>query len=210
MLPAYMTATRSATCETTARSCEMKSMARPNFVRSSASRSRICAWMVTSSAVVGSSAMSKLRAIDDGHGDHDALAHAAGKLMRIVAGAAGGVGNGDVVHGVDGAVRSLLSWKCIVGEDGFGDLVADAHDRVERGHGLLKNHGDARAAELAHVIVGKLEEIARRCRFRRRDISPEMRACGGSRRMSGERGDRICRSRIRRPGRGLRRERWRS
>ena len=37
--------------------------------------SRICAWMVTSRAVVGSSAMSSLGSHDERHGDHDALAH---------------------------------------------------------------------------------------------------------------------------------------
>ena len=42
-LPAYITAMRSATWETTARSCEMNSMARPNLSRNSASSSRICA-----------------------------------------------------------------------------------------------------------------------------------------------------------------------
>ena len=49
----------------------------------------------------------------------------------------------------------------VVGEDGFGDLVADAHDRVEGGHGLLKDHGDAGAAELAHRVVWESGEIAR-------------------------------------------------
>src|SRR5581483_5672512 len=57
-LPAYITATRSATCETTARSWEMKSMASRYRERNSDSSSRICAWIVTSSAVVGSSAIS--------------------------------------------------------------------------------------------------------------------------------------------------------
>ena len=48
------------------------------------SRSRICAWMVTSSAVVGSSAISSCGLAGQRHGDHDALAHAAGELVRIV------------------------------------------------------------------------------------------------------------------------------
>jgi hypothetical protein len=40
-------------------------------------RSRICAWIVTSSAVVGSSAISSFRRADERHRDHRALAHAA-------------------------------------------------------------------------------------------------------------------------------------
>ena len=95
------------------------------------------------------------RAVDDGHGDHDALAHAAGKLMRIIAVAARGVGDGDVVHGVDRAAPGFLFRDWIVREHGFGNLVADAHDRVEGGHRLLKNHGDLRAPEEAHGIVGE-------------------------------------------------------
>ena len=40
--------------------------------------------MVTSSAVVGSSAISSCGRAGERHGDHDALAHAAGKLVRIL------------------------------------------------------------------------------------------------------------------------------
>ena len=85
MLPAYITATRSATCDTTARSWEIKSMASPNLARSCASRSSICAWIVTSSAVVGSSAISNCpAAVHNRHRDHHPLPHPAGKLVRIV------------------------------------------------------------------------------------------------------------------------------
>ena len=48
-----------------------------------AESSRICAWMVTSSAVVGSSAI-RSSGRDERHGDHDALAHAARELVRVV------------------------------------------------------------------------------------------------------------------------------
>ena len=40
----------------------------------------------------------------------------------------------------------------MVREYGFGDLLADTHDRVKGGHGLLENHGDARAAKLPQLI----------------------------------------------------------
>ena len=46
-------------------------------------RSRIWAWMVTSSAVVGSSAMSSSGLAGERHGDHHALRHAARHLVRI-------------------------------------------------------------------------------------------------------------------------------
>ena len=158
--PAYITATRSAICETTARSCEMKSMARPNFARSSASNSRICAWMVTSSAVVGSSAISSLRPVHDRHGDHHALAHAAGKLVRIIARAAFRVGNCTVVHGLDSACQAsffeLLS--AMMRQHRFGNLVAHAHHRIQRGHRLLENHRRS-AARAARAWI--LREVAK-------------------------------------------------
>ena len=47
---------------------------------------RICAWIVTSRAVVGSSAMSSFGLAGQRHGDHDTLTHTAGQLMRILLG----------------------------------------------------------------------------------------------------------------------------
>ena len=57
MRPAYMTMTRSAVSAITPRSCVMSSTDRSKRDFISRSKSRICAWIVTSSAVVGSSAM---------------------------------------------------------------------------------------------------------------------------------------------------------
>ncbi len=45
---------------------------------------RICAWIVTSSAVVGSSAISRRRVAGHRERDHHALAHAARQLVRIL------------------------------------------------------------------------------------------------------------------------------
>ena len=53
-----MTTTRCATSATTPIACVISMIAMPSRSFSSASRSRICAWIVTSSAVVGSSAIS--------------------------------------------------------------------------------------------------------------------------------------------------------
>ncbi len=52
-----MTATRSQFSETTPRSWLISTIAMPVSLRIRASNSRICAWIVTSSAVVGSSAI---------------------------------------------------------------------------------------------------------------------------------------------------------
>ena len=55
--PAYMSATRWAICATMPRSWVISNIAMPCWRCRSASRSRICFWIVTSSAVVGSSAI---------------------------------------------------------------------------------------------------------------------------------------------------------
>ena len=94
----------------------------------------------------------ELRAVDDGHGDHDALAHASGKLVRIAAGTLLRIGDGNVAHAFDRLAPCFGFRDAVMSEDGFGDLVADAHDGVEGGHGLLEDHGNARAAKLAQLI----------------------------------------------------------
>ena len=67
-------------------------------------RSRICAWIVTSSAVVGSSAISSSGLAGQRHRDHHALAHAAGKLVRIVVDARARVGDADHLQHLDGVL----------------------------------------------------------------------------------------------------------
>ncbi len=91
-------------------------------------------------------------AVDEGHGDEDALALAAGELVRVVAEAGFGVGRATSCM----AARTRAADFCargagMVGEEGFGDLVADAHDRVEGGHGFLKDHGDVAAAQVTRA-----------------------------------------------------------
>ena len=113
----------------------------------------------------------QLRAVDDGHGDHHALAHAAGKLVRIVAGAAVGFGDGDIRHGLNGKLCGLALGTRAVREHGLGDLVADPHHGIERGHRFLEDHGDARAAQLAHGVVGQGREIARCAVLRKENLA---------------------------------------
>jgi hypothetical protein len=64
-------------------------------------------------------------------------------------------------------------WLCA--RHGFGDLISDAHDGIERRHRLLENHGDARAAKLAHGVIGKFGKIARCAVFGEEDFSGDMR-----------------------------------
>ena len=83
--PAYITMHAEQRSATTPRSWVTKITAMPSRACSDRSRSRIWACTVTSSAVVGSSAMSSRGSHDERQREQDALAHAAGQLVRVVA-----------------------------------------------------------------------------------------------------------------------------
>src|SRR5215207_6560690 len=44
--------------------------------------------------------------------------------------------------------------------EGFGDLIADPHNWVQRRHRLLEDQRDARAPDLAHFALGEGQQIA--------------------------------------------------
>src|SRR4029079_6682593 len=88
----------------------------------------------------------QLRIVDDGNGDHDAMTLSAGKLMGIVARTAIRFWNRDRGKCLDRFVPGLAFADAMsvtaVRENGFGNLIAYAHDRVERGHRFLEDHGN--------------------------------------------------------------------
>jgi hypothetical protein len=100
----------------------------------------------------------QLWAIDDCHGYHDALPLSAGQLVRIVARAIIDVWDGDCSQGLDSLPPSfwLRDAIAVVGmrEHSFSDLIADSHDRIESGHGLLEDHGNVGAADIANLVNG--------------------------------------------------------
>ena len=99
-------------------------IAMPSLAFSSFSSSRICAWMVTSSAVVGSSAMRSLGLHDERHGDHDALPHAARELVGIFLHPPLGVGDVHELEHLDRLVHRVATAEALVEADGLGDLLA--------------------------------------------------------------------------------------
>ena len=88
--------------------------------------------------------------------DHHPLALAAGEFVRIGAGEPRRVGQADLVEQRDAraGIRSAAS-KAAVRREGFGDLVADAHHRVERGHRLLEDHADIAPAHRAQAASSR-------------------------------------------------------
>ena len=130
----------------------------PSSRGSSRSSSRICAWIVTSSAVVGSSAISSFGLAGERHRDHHALAHAARHLVRVlVEPRLGATGSRRVASISTRALARLASTTPLVEPDRLDDLVADREDRVERRHRLLEDHRDLVAADRAHLALGELQ-----------------------------------------------------
>ncbi|MNL08402.1 hypothetical protein D3C87_1291200 [compost metagenome] len=94
------------------------------------------------------------------HCDHHALAHATGKLMRILVKATGRVGNTNLFEKPDRLRPCLLLRKALVPDEDLGNLAADREDGIERRHRLLKYHRDVVAPHAPHFLLGKRQKIA--------------------------------------------------
>ena len=93
----------------------------------------------------------QVRAVDERHGDHHALAHAARQLVRIGVDAALGGRDADALEHVDDFALGLLGVDLAVRAHRLDDLVADAIERMQAGHGVLEDHGQLVAAHGLHV-----------------------------------------------------------
>ena len=98
--------------------------------------------------------------VGERHGDHDALALAAGKLMRIALEPALRIGNADLAEHLEGPRARRCSGEPAMQQQNFADLLFDGVQRIERGHRLLKDDGDVVAAHAPHVALGKRQQIA--------------------------------------------------
>ena len=73
-------------------------------------------------------------------GDHDALPHAAGQLVRVVLHALCRQRNSHLIQGIDRADPRLPGADREMGADGLRYLMADGENGIERTHRLLKDH----------------------------------------------------------------------
>src|SRR5712692_4296116 len=143
MPPAYITATSSVRPATMPRSWVMRIMAMPRFSRSRASRSRICACTVTSSAVVGSSAMRS----------RGAQLRAMAMATRWRMPPESWCGNWRARRRCRVAQSQMLAQR-------LGDLTADAEHRVEGGHRVLEDHRQLAPAQPPQRLARQRVEIA--------------------------------------------------
>ena len=132
----------------------------------------------------------ELRAQRDRHGDADALALAAGELVRVARRRESARGQADAREGGGGDRPRLGAAGGAVDADGLGHLVADGLQRVQRGHRLLEDHADVAAADRAHRAPRRA--AAGRAVERRRGRRPG--APCGRRPHDRERGHRLARA----------------
>ena len=146
---------------TTPRLCVIRSTLIPSSSRSSAISSRICAWIVTSSAVVGSSAISSSGSRQQRHRDHHALAHAARELVRVVVEALAGVRDADALEHLDGALaRPAPVLQAPVRPDRLDDLRAD-RERAGRARSSAPGRPSRSRSPRDRAHLGRRQRAAR-------------------------------------------------
>ena len=176
--PRHSTTTRSAISATTPMSWVMKTTDMPSSSCSCLISSRICACTVTSSAVVGSSAIEQLRFAGERHRDHDALPHAAREPMRIFVEA---LARRRHLHALENAqsfaLRRVAAESTMV-DQRLRDLESDREHGVQARHRLLKDHGQGRRREPRASACRK----ARVCHVRRGERRLRLRLFAGGNR----------------------------
>ena len=149
--PAYITTTSSAISATTPRSWVIIMIAVSNSSWSS-HQLQICAWIVTSRAVVGSSAISSSGLHDRGPWRSS---RAGACRPRTGAGSrrcAVGARDADRLEQLDRALRVLLRSRRGAAHR-LDELLADRVHRVQRRHRILEDHRDVVAAEALQLVA---------------------------------------------------------
>ncbi|SNS29438.1 hypothetical protein SAMN06893096_10396 [Geodermatophilus pulveris] len=92
--------------------------------------------------------------------DDDALAHAAGELVRVGPQPVLGLRDADQGEQLGGPGGGGLGRQVpVVDAQRLLDLLPDAVDRVEGGHRVLEDHRDALAADAGHLAVPLVEQL---------------------------------------------------
>ena len=95
-----------------------------------------------------------------GHGNHDPLPLAAGELMRVGVHPVFRFPDAAAAEQPQPLVPCLVPGHLAMQKQWFQQLVTDGIHRIERGHGLLKDHGNIIAPDMAYLVHGELENVA--------------------------------------------------
>ena len=94
-----------------------------------------------------------------GDTDHHTLAHPATELVRVALGhSLGSRDPGAAQHG-DGLCIGRAVRHPFVERIDTSKLVSDPHQWIQGGAGILKNHGDLPATDVAHFTLGESKEV---------------------------------------------------
>ncbi len=96
-----------------------------------------------------------------GHGDGDdgALTHATGEFMGIAVDTLGRFRDAHLGQELDGPGPRCLLGDVLMGQDRLGDLPPDRVHRVQRGHGVLEDHGDPCSADGGQLLLLQAEQL---------------------------------------------------
>ncbi len=105
------------------------------------------------------------------NGNADALALAAGQLVRKRIDALLGLRHMHALQKLDRLCARIAARQPAMQDQALGDLRADALRGIQRRHRLLKDHADALAADGAHRLLAKREQV-----LAAQEVSRPMRA----------------------------------
>ena len=98
--------------------------------------------------------------IEQGDGDHHPLAHAPGKLVRVLPHPPVCVGDRHTVEHLHAAPSRFRPVQAaVVGAQGLHHLGADVEVGVEAGHRVLKHHGDPLAADGVEGPAVQIQQV---------------------------------------------------
>ena len=97
--------------------------------------------------------------VSNGHRDHRALAHAAGKLVGERADSVFGLGNAYQVKQFNRACVGLILSHVLVNPDSFTNLCTDRVHRRESRQRVLEHHGNRASANFRQCFVVQAEQF---------------------------------------------------
>ncbi|MNE28540.1 hypothetical protein D3C80_1219850 [compost metagenome] len=100
-----------------------------------------------------------IRLVGERHGNHHTLALSARKLIRIAVDAALRFRNANQFEQFKNTRARFLFAHATMISQRFGQLIANAIKRVERGHRLLKDHRDLCTAYLIECLIGHTDQV---------------------------------------------------